>query len=592
MQIIYVIIAIITITITIIKAKKYTYDAKKSISMLLTGMAITLTVLVFPLAEGNNPIAKLVYSIIYSAQTIIISEDVSLITSVELQNIIDIVYVGIIYILFLAMPLLTVSFLLSILNDFSTKIKLMFIQKRKIIIFSNLNEKSLTIAENQKDKNTAIIFANYTKEEVDYNKRLNTIKALKIKEEIENIEFKHIKNKEITIYIMLENEEKKLNTTLELIEKYKNLNIKIYLITSNEISENILDSVDKGEIKLEIVDEIERTVCEVLQEKPIYLNTINNEISVLIVGGGKVGQEFLKAITWCGQIIGYTLKITLIDIKADSIKEKLMLNYPELIQNYNYEFIQVDVNSIKLEEKLQKLNNINYIIVTLNDEEQSLKQAMFLRRYFINKNDTRPIINIWIENNLKNEQVNKLINEKGNSYDIHAFGSINQMYNTTPIINSKLEKMTKNVHLSYSPQDTELKEFYKKNYNIKSSRAFALHIKYKIYSILKEKYTGKEEIDKKLFEQYIKEEAIMNKLIINEHNRWMAYMRSIGFKKATIEDVQKYKTQTNHHVNFLGKLHPALVEYDQLKEVEQKIGVPLQNKDRMILCNIGKIMKE
>ena len=155
-----------------------------------------------------------------------------------------------------------------------------------------------------------------------------------------------------------------------------------------------------------------------------------------------------------------------------------------------------------------------------------------------------------------------------------------------------LEKMTKNVHLSYSPQDTELKEFYKKNYNIKSSRAFALHIKYKIYSILKEKYTGKEEIDKKLFEQYIKEEAIMNKLIINEHNRWMAYMRSIGFKKATIEDVQKYKTQTNHHVNFLGKLHPALVEYDQLKEVEQKIGVPLQSKDRMILCNIGKIMKE
>ena len=84
----------------------------------------------------------------------------------------------------------------------------------------------------------------------------------------------------------------------------------------------------------------------------------------------------------------------------------------------------------------------------------------------------------------------------------------------------------------------------------------------------------------------------MNKLIINEHNRWMAYMRSIGFKKATIEDVQKYKTQTNHHINFLGKLHPALVEYDQLKEVEQKIGVPLQNKDRMILCNIGKIMKE
>ena len=44
-----------------------------------------------------------------------------------------------------------------------------------------------------------------------------------------------------------------------------------------------------------------------------------------------------------------------------------------------------------------------------------------------------------------------------------------------------------------------LDNFYKKNYNIKSSRAFALHIKYKIYSVLKDKYTGNIDEDIKNF---------------------------------------------------------------------------------------------
>ena len=58
------------------------------------------------------------------------------------------------------------------------------------------------------------------------------------------------------------------------------------------LSSTILDSVDKGNIQVEIVNEVERAVCEVLQEKPLFLNAIGHKISVLIVGAGKVGTEF------------------------------------------------------------------------------------------------------------------------------------------------------------------------------------------------------------------------------------------------------------------------------------------------------------
>ena len=156
----------------------------------------------------------------------------------------------------------------------------------------------------------------------------------------------------------------------------------MYFITNESLSSTILDSVNKGNIQLEIVNEIERAVCEVLQEKPLYLNAINHKISVLIVGAGKVGTEFLKAITWCGQIIGYDLEINVIDIRANQIKEEITLRCPELISNYQFHFITVDVNSCQMKEELDNLKDINYIIVTLSNENDSLSTAIYLRRYF------------------------------------------------------------------------------------------------------------------------------------------------------------------------------------------------------------------
>ena len=594
MNTIYLIVAILILAITIMKAKKYFYHLQKMIPILLIGMAATLTVLIFPFSEGNDVVSKVIFSIFYAAQTILLNENISLIGEIVIQNVIDVVYVGIMYLLILAMPLLTVSFLISLLSTFTAKLKLLFIAKKKVIIFSDLNERSITIAENLKDNNTTFIFASCQTEENEFTLRANKIKALKLSEPIEDITMNSIKSKDITFYILSENEDDNLNKTLQLIEKYKNKNYKIYLITNSDMPATILDSTDKGNIRVEIVNEIERTVCQVLQDKPLYLNAMNHEISVLIVGGGKVGLEFLKTITWCGQMIGYTLNITVMDLKANKIKENIMLHEPELMKNYHYQFIEVDVNSEQMEEKLNHLKNINYIIVTLSTEEDSLREAMFLRKYFISQDKQnfiqKPIINVWIASDLKNEQVNQLKNEKGNQYDLNAFGSIKQIYYRNPIINSTLEEMTKRVHLAYMPEDKKLLAFYRKDYNIRSSRAFALHIKYKIYSILNDEFTGEEQIDLEKFSKYLKNEEVLNYLIRNEHNRWMAYMRSNGFQVASPEEVARYHKVTNHHVNFLAKLHPALVEYDKLKDVEKQIGVELENKDKMIIEKIPEIV--
>ena len=596
---IIVILAVIVLATTIIKAKKHIYDIKKSISILLIGMTISLAILIYPSSGETNIIGKIFFCIIYSAQTIFLNENVELINSIPISGIVDAMYIGMIYILSLLMPLLTVSFLLSLIDDFASKLKIYVMPKEKVVIFSEFNEKAVSIARKIYNKKTTIIFANFKKETYkELYQETKKIKGIRITQVLENININKIKCQKIELYIVSDDNNENLTKTLKVIEKYKYINkkLKIYSILNDEISRIILDSTDKGNIQLEIVNEVERAILQLLQDKPLYLKSINNRISVLIVGCGKVGFQFLKTVTWCGQILGYKLDINIIDVNANKIKENMMVNYPELIENYNYNFIEADVNSNLALEELSKLKNINYIIITLNSDEANIKEAIFLRRYFLwqdkEKIMRKPIINIWIENVEKNKQVKILKNEDDKKYELNAFGSIKELYYNNPIINSEIENIAKQIHLSYNKNDLDFIEYYKTEYNIRSSRASAAHIKYKLYSVLGDNYTGQIEKDIEIFNELIKDEEILSQLAKNEHDRWNAYMRSEGFKRATVEEVQKYKKITNSYQYPLAKLHPAIVEYNQLDEVGKKIGKDLKRGDEDFIKNMGGLFKK
>ncbi len=594
---IYLIIAIIILIFTVIKAKKYIFDIKKCIPIMLLGMATALAILIFPISGEENIIGRIVFSIVYSAQTIILNENLDILNRLQIVGATNVISIGIIYIISLLMPLLTVSFLLTLIDDFTSKIKLYFTKKNNVLIFSDVNEKSISMAKALNNKNTTIIFANYKKEEhKQFNQAIKNVKGVKVSSLLENVNVKRIKSNSINLCIISEDENNNLGLTLKLIEKNKlsNKKIKIYSILNDEMSRVILDSTDKGNIQLEIVNEIERTILQLLQNKPIYLNAKNNEINVLIIGCGKVGKQFLKTITWCGQIIGYSLNINVIDINANKIKETIEKECPELIPNYNYNFIEADINSKEALEELNKLKNINYAVVTLNTDEINIKEAIFLRRYFLYQDkenyNNKPIINIWIKNEEKNKQVSILKDEKKAQYDLNAFGSNSEIYYKYPIINSEMEKTAQKIHLSYDPEDTELKNYYKTEYNIKSSRATAMHLKYKLYSVLKENYTGDIEKDLHAFEEIIKDEEVFEELAKNEHNRWNAYMRSDGYRKASIEDVKKYIKTTNDYRHHLAKMHPAIDEYENLDEIGKNIGKNLKDSDRDIIRNMLKFL--
>ena len=67
------------------------------------------------------------------------------------------------------------------------------------------------------------------------------------------------------------------------------------------------------------------------------------------------------------------------------------------------------------------------------------------------------------------------------------------------------------------------------------------------------------------------DKKILDKLAQNEHDRWNAYIRSDGYKLASIKEVKQYYPVVNHHVHHLAKLHPTLVSWNQLDKVSKEI---------------------
>ena len=163
-------------------------------------------------------------------------------------------------------------------------------------------------------------------------------------------------------------------------------------------------------------------------------------------------------------------------------------------------------------------------------------------------------------------------------------------------MNSALEELAVQIHLFYDPEEIKLKRYNMLEYNKKSSRASALHIKYKLYAILKENMTEDMKENQRLFnEMYSKE--IEDLLTVNEHERWNAYMRRIGYVQASIDEVENYYPKTKCQIYYLARMHPALVEFNQLDEVSKELSricqkdIDLKDNDRQIVQGLQTKIK-
>ncbi len=484
--------------------------------------------------------------------------------------------------LYVLAPVFTFGAVMSLFKNITAYIKYLRAYFKETYVFSELNEKSLALAKDIKarHKKAAIVFTDVfdDNEESTYEliEQAKKIGAICFKKDIMALELKkHSPGKPIYFFTIGSDETENLNQSLWLIENYKSRsNTHVYIFSTKIGSALLLATVDKGEIKVRRINEVQSLVNRVLYEngqilfdsaREIAPNT--KKISAVVVGMGSHGTEMIKALTWFGQMDGYKLEINAFD-KDPLAEEKFIAIAPELMSP-DYNGVEVageaqykitihpgkDVDTVSFADSICTITDATYVFVALGDDDVNINTAVNLRMYF-ERMKVHPVIHAIVYNSQQKKALEGIRNYRGQPYDITFIGDMESSYTEDVIIDSDLEEEALQRHLKWGKEEG----FWFYEYNYRSSMASAIHMKARIAC-------GVPGADKKE-EELTEDERIVIEAL--EHRRWNAYMRAEGYVYSGSKD----KASRND----LAKTHYDLVDFASLPDEEKR-------KDRKVGTN-------
>ncbi len=509
-------------------------------------------------------------------------------------------------ILYVAAPLLTFGFILSFFKNFSAYRKVLVRPGADAYIFSDLNEKSVSLAQSirKKDKNALLLFTDvYEKEEEKLAELIEKVKELDgicFKNDIISLHLPpRAPESKIYLFAIGEDDSENISQALYLTRKEgpyryrKNTRLFVFSVTAE--GELVLSNIQSGireecaengkkrpRILVKRVNDIRALVNRTLynQGKTLFDNAIdigNGEklISVLVLGTGGQGGEMIKALSWFGQMetldTKYRIKINGFD-RDKNAKEKFEALCPELLDEaYNGIYVdgeaqyridihgKIDVDTSTFINKVKQIGLVSYVFVSLGSDELNVKTAVALRTLFerMHLPKEKTIIQAVVYDSKNKKALENAKNAFGDEYMIDFVGDRDTLYSADIIIDSKLEKEALAIHERYmSAEDMEKDpdriSFWGYEYNYNSSMASAIHNSIRVQ--LDVPGAGKEEGT--LTEREL---AFIEVL---EHRRWNAYMRSEGYVYSGSKDKRSR--------NNLGKMHHNLVCFDDLPEEDKR----------------------
>ena len=569
------------------------------ISIMLLGLYFGILVLIFPLTyEIESPMQRVVFSILYSFQCIYVGQDFDYIQGQIILLNFSLLYRIALYFSFIFAPILTTSFIISLIETFvhgiHCRLAMLNPFKKEIHIFSNINEESVTLAENIPSKNRVFIFCNEKDDTVKENlkERLRNIKAVTISNSEKSIKVGHSKN--IFFYEISNNEIQNMDNALHLIDYYQDYeNIKISIFSTRREAELLLDSVNR-KVKVSLINKNKYALYHLFLNKPIIKYARDNVISVLLMGEENRVLEMIKMTLWSMQLENYKLIVNVVGDNATHIEERLYHDCPGL-ENYKYTicFYDADVQSQELDRVLEEhCLDTDYIILGFQEDGLSIETALFLRRYFLYMDhesySNTPQINLWLESEIGGidqigiNEKNYLIGKDKNIkmyFQIDSFGTNEKIFQNMSELTRSLEDHALLCHLANvgalnnSPEEGMEKDtanFYHREKTREFAIALAIHMKNLLYTF-----------DINLFDESITDELIgkvqslvddpevLQSLMNSDTRMWNCYNRCAGFQKISFEEVVKYYSKvTTILQHSMAKLNPCLTDFDEFEKHE------------------------
>lgn len=496
-------------------------------------------------------------------------------------------------------PMLSLTFVISLFRDVTSQIKYTLSFKKHTHVFSELNEKSITLAKsiddtyNKKNGNylkgrkELFVFNGVDRDSASHSDLIETAKelgAILFKKDISAVKYKtrNYEKRALSFYLISENEDDNVRLTTHVMDNYDLPNVDLHVFSSDVRAALLLAARDQKNMKVVRVNESQSLVYNALYNNGLRLFENARElggekvISAAIVGLGKYGIEMLKALSWFGQMDGYRLKIRAFD-KDEAARDRFATMCPELLSpnpdgktEYDIDvFSGVDIGSSAFEKAFSAMDDATYVFVCLGNDLENLEAATKIKalteRIKYQGDGKKPDIETVIYDSGITETMGKgwgecdavgVKNFDKQCYDIHMIGNLDQLYSVDTMLNSALTAKAEKDHTSYAEHEYNRRrdlleevtpEKLEELENVKKQTVRAFH---------KYEYYHRSTVARMIHKKQRAALGIENPEL--EHKRWNAYMRSEGYRfSGSIEPSTK---------NHLAKLHHNLVPCSELTD--------------------------
>ncbi len=624
-MIIYLIIALIILSVGISIALKNRDDLQKMSLSMTVAISFAISALSLPYFMHKN--SHLLYAVLaslkYGTSALGMSVNEDILYSLNLTGPLFHSYNFLLSLLYIAGPVFASMFIIGFSRSIVEYLRLG--RYNHVHVFSELNERSAVIAESLYKRNPNELRIFCASRNAPDSLKAKALKSHSFLVQFDETSMKIRKNRTYEFYEIYNNPDKTLPKTAELAKNLNEKNsgqalIRVFINHSHLELVREFDArfaSDSTALQIRYVDENAAEATELfhymIQYLPIGIPDYHYQF--LLIGCGETGRSILRTAANLLILPESHTTFHIVDSHARPIAASLKAEAPEFLnadldayfsddltgKNYDVVFHDLDAQSDELSALIQKIGRPDLTVVSIHEDLDNHRIAKQILRILASESDElkSPLIAARVRNSLSLELLEK-------NSPIWYFGSMEKHYSYENLIHPQLEEAAKQVHMAYCRADEwtpELEETFYRYVNNDSSFAQAMAMMARRRYILASKPADVS--DEEWVRTVINDPKQLEILGAAEHNRWNAYQRINGWRRATLSQVETIAKHTN------GKkvkddallLHPAIVPYRELEEVEHAVdrirrkynpevsSVDYINADQVIIRCLPKILQ-
>ncbi|WP_026527108.1 hypothetical protein [Butyrivibrio sp. VCD2006] len=470
---------------------------------------------------------------------------------------------------FFAYYALVSAIVLFIGKDVLRRLRMFLLRIRDVEIIYGINEHTIEIGrELLKNGKTSVAFiGNGT----DYDATIRKMGGVWFPDNAEAVPTKKFLKKfsikrndgKVRLSALSDNEDLNYDYALKMMYALKALNIdpsqsELVLLGHEDIESNNLQAVgDKyGFGSTYTFNKSELTARMLLRKYPVS-DTVNfdtngkaeNNVDIVIIGFGHVGQELLKRIVACGQFEGSNFQVKVFDPDISKKDGFFKEQYAEMLSNYDISFEPYDGRSSMLTDYVKNNSDaITSVYIAVGNETAGREMAYGIIDIMMKNGRYAPVFQCCVD---------KVILYKN---DMRS--EITKTFEPAIIYGRSLDKLAKEINHFYRGDSESADEQWNNctYFDRMSCRASADYLS----GLLRQ-------VGLTAFEK--PGDECMENLAKSEHKRWCAFHYSMGYKCMTKEEIGKradlYRNDNTIRItkDNKNKLHACLIPWDELDEL-------------------------